>query len=144
MVGAAVQVPIKENGVAGGDVGISPRTPLSVRLEPRDALGLAGSKAGFGKPHLAIAPGHETGAPFHTGCKAIPAPIGLAAHISHLAFSEIHHSLIAGPGTVHKFYAGQILGITHIRGAAPKDQGLVPQGCPVDLVHFQLVRGQKL
>ena len=48
MVGAAVQVPIEEDGVAGGEVVIAARAPLSMGLEPRDALELAGGKARLG------------------------------------------------------------------------------------------------
>ena len=144
MVGAAIQVPIEEDSVAWGDVGVIPPAPLSVRLEPGDALGLAGGKARLGKAHLAVTPGYEASAPLHAGIKAVPAPIGLAAHVAHLAFGDVHHRLIAGPGAVDKLHTGQTLGIAGVGGPAAEDQGLVAQRLPVHLVHFQLIRRQQL
>ena len=38
VVGASVQIPIKENGVAGCDILIAPRSPLSVRGKPSNPL----------------------------------------------------------------------------------------------------------
>ena len=144
MVGAAVQVPIEEDGVAGGNIGVITPAPLSVRLEPRNTLGLAGGKARLGQSHLAVAPGYKAGTPFHTTVKAVPAPVGLTAHITDLAFGYIHHGLIAGASAVDKYHAGQVLGIAHIRGAAAEDQRLVAQRLPVHLIHFQLFRGQQV
>ena len=144
MVGAAVQVPIEKDSISGGEVVIAPCAPLSMGLEPRDALGLTGGKARFRQPHLAVAPGHEAGAPFHTGIEAVPAPVGLTAHIAHLTFGNIHHSLIAGACAVYKLHTFQTLRIAGVCGAAAEDQRLVAQGGPVHLIHFQLVRGQKL
>ena len=144
MVGAAIQVPIEEDGVTGGDIGVIPPAPLSMRLEPGDALGLAGGKARLGKAHLAVTPGHEASAPLHAGIKAVPAPIGLAAHVAHLAFGDVHHRLIAGLGAVDKLHTGQTLGIAGVGGPAAEDQGLVAQRLPVHLVHFQLIRRQQL
>ena len=115
-----------------------------MRLEPGNALGLAGGKARLGKAHLAVAPGHKAGAPFHAGIKAVPAPIGLAAHVAYLAFGDVHHRLIARPGAVDKLHTGQTLGIAGVGGPAAEDQGLVAQRLPVHLVHFQLVRRQQL
>ena len=107
-------------------------------------MGLAACKARFRQTHLAVAPGHEAGAPFHTGIEAVPAPVGLTAHIAHLTFGYVHHGLIAGAGAAHKYHAGQVLGVARIRGAAAEDQRLVAQRLPVHLVHFQLFRGQQL
>ena len=42
-----IQIPIEENGITGSDVFISSCAPLSMRLEPRNTLRLATSKAWF-------------------------------------------------------------------------------------------------
>ena len=115
-----------------------------MRLEPGYALGLAASKARFAFPGLVIAPAHEAGAPFHPAVKAVPAPIRIAAHVSHLTLRQIHQSRIAGAGPVYKLHAAQILGISHIRGTAAKQQRLVAPGGDIDLVHLIFIRGEKL
>ena len=141
MVRRPIKIPIEEDGIARGDIGVITPAPLSVRLEPGNALGLTACKAWFGQSHLAVAPGHKAGAPFHTGVKAIPTPERLTAHIAHLTFRYIHHSLITGAGAVDKLNTGQTLGITGVCGTAAENQGLVAQRLPVHLVHFQLFRG---
>ena len=52
--------------------------------------------------------------------------------------------MITGAGAVDKHHAGQVLGITHIRGAATENERLVAQRLPVHLIHLQLFRGQQL
>ena len=144
MVGFSVGVPVEEDGVAGGNIGIIRPTPLPVRLEPRDALGLAGRKARFGQPHLAVAPGDKTGAPLHAGGEAVPAPVGLTAYVAYLAFGDVHHRLIAGPGSVHKLHTGQTLGIAGVGRPTTKNQRFVAQRAAVHLIHFHLFRSQQL
>ena len=121
MVGAAIQIPIEENSVSRGKVFIAPCAPLPVRLEPGNALGLAACKARFGQSHLSITPGYEAGAPFHAGIKAVPAPERLTAHIAHLTFRYIHHSLITGASAINKLNTGQTLGITGVCGTAAEN-----------------------
>lgn len=79
---------------------------LSQALDkPRNTLRLAGGKARFGKPHLPVAPGHKTGAPFHAGVEAVPAPIRIAAHISDLLLCKVNDSGITGARSVYKVHA---------------------------------------
>ena len=54
------------------------------------ALPLTACKARFTFSCLVIAPGYEAGAPFHTGVKAVPAPVGITAHIAHLTLGQFH------------------------------------------------------
>ena len=56
MVGAAVQVPIKEDSVAGGDIFIPPCAPLPPRLKPWNTLRLAACKTRLTFSGLVVAP----------------------------------------------------------------------------------------
>ena len=87
------------------------------------------AKRGYGKAHLAVTPGHEASTPLHAGIKAVPAPIGLAAHVAHLALGDVHHRLIAGAGAVYKLHTGQTFRIAGVGGPAAEDQGLLPSVC---------------
>ena len=60
-------------------------SPLSPILEPLDAVHAAcefGNNAVLDIAALVGAPANKAGAPLHAGGKAVPAPIGLAAHVA--------------------------------------------------------------
>ena len=144
MVGSTVQIPIKENGIARGDVFIPPCTPLSAGLEPGNTLPLTACKTRLTFSGLIVAPGYEAGTPFHTAVKTIPAPVGITAHIAHLTFCQLHQFRVAGACAIDKFHAGQVLRTSRIWGTAAKQQRLITQRLAINLIHLQLLGGQKL
>ena len=90
-------IPIKENNHSGYRLG---RTvyPLSTIFEPQDAVHAAcifGYNPGVNIAALIGAPAYKTSTPFHTASEAIPRPIRLAAHITHLRKSDGDNLILA-------------------------------------------------
>src|SRR5699024_6112188 len=99
--------------------------PLSPRLKQRDTLRLTAGKARLACARLIVAPAHETGAPLHTGIEAVPAPIGIAAHIPDLLLCKVYNGGVSGAGTVYELYPAYVLGRASVGRAAAENKRLV-------------------
>ncbi len=101
--GCAVRViPVKENDHAGRGINRVIR-PLPVAAEPFNAADAPGKFRGGSLikiTALVKAPRNKAGAPFHTGVKSVPRPIGLTAHIADLRQRHLDDGIIPGINAV--------------------------------------------
>ena len=101
--GCAVWViPVEENDHAGSGLNRIIR-PLLAAAEPLNAADAPGKFRGGSRikiTALVKAPRNKAGAPFHTGIKAVPRPIGLTAHISDLRQRHHDDGIVPGVNTI--------------------------------------------
>lgn len=101
--GCAVRViPVKENDHAGSGFNRVIR-PLPVAAEPFNAADAPGEFRGGSRikiTALVKAPRNKAGAPFHTGVKSVPRPIGFTTHIADLRQCYLDDGIIPGINTI--------------------------------------------
>lgn len=96
--GAAFVVPIKEDDLTGGrfKAAILPLSTIFEPLHPIDTACELRDNAAVDIATLIGTPAYKAGAPFHTGVKAVPRPIGLTAHIADLRQGHSDDSIVLG------------------------------------------------
>ena len=100
--GAALVVPIEENDLSCRRFKAAV-LPLVTVFEPLDTIDAACKfryHAAVNIAALVGTPAYKAGAPFHTGIKAIPRPIGLTAHIADLRQCHCDDGIVPGIDTV--------------------------------------------
>ena len=96
--GAALIIPIEENDLTGRRFKAAV-LPLVTVFEPLDTIDTAckfRDHAAVDIAALIRTPAHKAGAPFHTGVKAVPRPIGLTAHIANLRQCYRNDGIVPG------------------------------------------------
>ena len=96
--GAALIIPIEENDLTGRRFKAAV-LPLVTVFEPLDTIDTAckfRDHAAVDIAALIRTPAHKAGAPFHTGVKAVPRPIGLTAHIADLRQGHSDDGIVPG------------------------------------------------
>ena len=96
--GTAFIVPIEENDLTSGrfKAAVLPLPTVFEPLHPISAACEFRYHAAVDIAALIRTPAHKAGAPFHTGVKAVPRPIGLTAHIADLRQGHSDDGIVPG------------------------------------------------
>ena len=111
--GAIRGIPVEEDNHAGNRCGgvICPQSPIPKPLHAIDTSGKLGNHAHVNITALVCAPGYKAGTPFHTLGKAIPAPIGLSAHIAKLGLRNGHDLFVRGVDSICTGQVSEVFGL---------------------------------
>ena len=95
--------PVEEDEHSGGWFrgAVQPEATLLEPLHSEDAAGEFGVGSVVQVAALVGTPGDEAGAPLYMVGKAVPAPIGFAAHVAHLGQGYIHNGIPVLRGVEH-------------------------------------------
>ena len=95
--------PVEEDEHSGGWFcgAVQPEAALLEPLHPEDAAGEFGVGAAVQVAALVGTPADKAGTPFHMVGKAVPAPIGFAAHVAQLTQCHIHNGIPVLRGVEH-------------------------------------------
>ena len=98
----ASAVPVEEDDVTGAGLiaGILPQPPLLEPLNGSLRAGKLGDYTGVDVTALVGAPADKAGAPFHPAVEAVPAPVGLTAHIPDLRQRHRDNLAVTSPEAI--------------------------------------------